>query len=210
MLKKKGSLNLSINAIVVLIMAITMLGLGLGFINSMFGGTTQKLEGMTAGLDQGVKDALAASVDRVSLSATTVDATKGKSTQIFFAVRNDLDAASGTGTFDLTKAAQAIYCDTAIDSSAMEPGRVTDINGVSVINTIDFETFPEVKLDPGESKVMPLLIKPKSSAVSTIYGCHIDVCNPVLGSGAVDPSSNSEMCKNTDSYYTIDFEINVK
>ena len=37
MMSKKGSLNLSINAIVVLILAITMLGLGLGFMKTMFG-----------------------------------------------------------------------------------------------------------------------------------------------------------------------------
>ena len=33
---KKGSLELSINAIVILIMAITMLGLGLGFMKGLF------------------------------------------------------------------------------------------------------------------------------------------------------------------------------
>ena len=43
--RKKASLNLSINAIVVLILAITMLGLGLGFIRSMFKGATSKLAG---------------------------------------------------------------------------------------------------------------------------------------------------------------------
>jgi len=42
---KKASLNLSINAIVVLILAITMLGLGLGFIRTMFKGATGKLSG---------------------------------------------------------------------------------------------------------------------------------------------------------------------
>ena len=43
-LKKRSSLNLSINAIVVLILAITMLGLGLGFIRNVFGSTTENFE----------------------------------------------------------------------------------------------------------------------------------------------------------------------
>ena len=43
--KRKADLNMSINAIVVLILAITMLGLGLGFIRTMFKGATSKLAG---------------------------------------------------------------------------------------------------------------------------------------------------------------------
>ena len=41
---KKGSLNLSINAIVVLILAVTLLSLGLAFITNTFGGATKELE----------------------------------------------------------------------------------------------------------------------------------------------------------------------
>ena len=44
--KKRGSLQLSINAIVILILAITMLGLGLSFIKGIFGGTVEKLKGI--------------------------------------------------------------------------------------------------------------------------------------------------------------------
>lgn len=40
---KKGDLSLSVNAIVILVLAITMLGLGLSFIRTMFGKTTGKL-----------------------------------------------------------------------------------------------------------------------------------------------------------------------
>lgn len=42
-MRRKGDLNLSINAIVVLILAITMLGLGLGFIRNVFGGAAGKV-----------------------------------------------------------------------------------------------------------------------------------------------------------------------
>ena len=43
-MRKKGSLNLSVNAIVILILAITMLGLGLGFVKGMFGKVSGQLE----------------------------------------------------------------------------------------------------------------------------------------------------------------------
>ena len=43
-LKRKGSLQLSINAIVILILAITILGLGLGFIKKQFGALGAQFE----------------------------------------------------------------------------------------------------------------------------------------------------------------------
>lgn len=43
-MNKKGSLELSVNAIVVLILAITMLGLGLGFMKGMFGKVSQNVD----------------------------------------------------------------------------------------------------------------------------------------------------------------------
>ncbi|MBW3012000.1 hypothetical protein KY311_02360, partial [Candidatus Woesearchaeota archaeon] len=42
MMYKKASLSLSINAIVVLILAITMLGLGLAFMRGTFGKVTEQ------------------------------------------------------------------------------------------------------------------------------------------------------------------------
>ena len=44
MRQKKGALNLSINAIVILILAITMLGLGLAFMRNIFGSATKEFE----------------------------------------------------------------------------------------------------------------------------------------------------------------------
>ena len=44
---KKGALELSINAIVILIIAITMLGLGLGFVRGMFGKASGQFEELT-------------------------------------------------------------------------------------------------------------------------------------------------------------------
>lgn len=47
-MKKKGSLSLSINAIVVLIIAITILGLILGFVTKMFGSLETRLVGLAS------------------------------------------------------------------------------------------------------------------------------------------------------------------
>ena len=48
MMNKKGALELSINAIVILIIAITMLGLGLGFVRGMFGKISTQVEEQVA------------------------------------------------------------------------------------------------------------------------------------------------------------------
>ncbi len=51
MKSKKGSLELSINAIVILVLAITLLGLGLTFIRGLFGKATDKLGGFVDAAD---------------------------------------------------------------------------------------------------------------------------------------------------------------
>lgn len=48
MRRKKGSLNISVEAIIILIFAITMLGLGLGFIKGMFAKVSTQLEQQVA------------------------------------------------------------------------------------------------------------------------------------------------------------------
>ncbi len=49
--QRKGSLQLSINAIVVLVMAMVVLGLGLGFIRNLIGQGEDKLGGVMSNLD---------------------------------------------------------------------------------------------------------------------------------------------------------------
>src|SRR3989338_9453323 len=46
--QKKGAIELSVTAIIVLILAIVMLGLGLGFIRGMFGKVSTQLEQQVA------------------------------------------------------------------------------------------------------------------------------------------------------------------
>ncbi len=48
---KKAGLEMSINAIVILVMAMVVLGLGLGFIRGMFGNATAKLENSIGAVD---------------------------------------------------------------------------------------------------------------------------------------------------------------
>lgn len=215
-MRRKGSLNLSINAIVVLIMAITMLGLGLAFINNMFGGTTKKLDTLVSGLDENVKEQLAQSVDRITLTSTTIEVQKGKETKLFFAIRNDLDVPV-RARFDLEN---AVYCDAAIDNTISNDLMLdgsTCTTGCEKISFIDFQTYPDRVLDKGESSVMPLIIKPKSSAKNSVYSCHIDLCVPTDENDPTYPLAMNgpvtKRCTNSatqSSYQQLDFDLIVR
>ncbi|MFP4112168.1 MAG: hypothetical protein ACLFPQ_01200 [Candidatus Woesearchaeota archaeon] len=152
---KKGSLNLSINAIVVLIMAITMLGLGLAFISGTFGGATGKLNKLMAGLSDNEKAELEASADRITMAASTLEVQKGKSEDFFYAIRNDENG-------DLAVAAIEVKCDRSLE-------------GPVGTGDISFSTFVPNILPPADSQVLPLQIKPSSGAKTTNYGCYIKV-----------------------------------
>jgi len=70
-MKKKGSLDLSINAIVILVLAITMLGLGLAFTKGMFSKFSNRL-------DVPVSNVLATKDEQIALSTEDLQITKGK------------------------------------------------------------------------------------------------------------------------------------
>ncbi len=50
-MNKKGDLSLSVNTIVIIVLAITLLGLGLTFIQSLVGGATEELGGFIEDVD---------------------------------------------------------------------------------------------------------------------------------------------------------------
>ena len=98
-MRKKASLNLSINAIVVIILAITMLGLGLGFMRNTFGGVSDQFKTVSEQMKQEMIESLRGSTEGVKLSAYEVSVPRGGESTIYIGVKN-----SGTGdcTHDFT------------------------------------------------------------------------------------------------------------
>ncbi len=88
-LNKKGSLNLSINAIVILILAITMLGLGLAFIRNIFGSATEEFEDIGGEVKKQMIEEMKASDDVVELSRPKVELKAGASTQLYIGFKNE-------------------------------------------------------------------------------------------------------------------------
>ena len=84
-MRKKGSLNLSVNAIVVLILAITMLGLGLGFMKGMFGKVSGKIDAAIDSADLKNPPSLD---DPLTISTKTITINRGGSGDVQVAYLN--------------------------------------------------------------------------------------------------------------------------
>ncbi len=90
---KKAGLNLSINAIVVLILAITMLGLGLSFMRNIFGSATKEFEEVGGTVKKQMIEQMKESDEIFDLSRPRVELKAGEDTQIFIGFKNEATVA---------------------------------------------------------------------------------------------------------------------
>ena len=88
---KKASLELSIRAIVIVILAMTLLGLGFGFIRSMFENITDISEGVTQQIQQQIRDELISGEKRLSFPRDEITLKKGESTILAIGIKNKQD-----------------------------------------------------------------------------------------------------------------------
>ena len=89
--ERHASLSLSINAIVVLIMAITMLGLGLAFMRNTFKSATSSMEGATAEIEKQTIESLKASGKHVGVSQNSLELGPKQKKATILAVTNTED-----------------------------------------------------------------------------------------------------------------------
>ncbi len=87
-MRKKGSLQLSINAIVILILAITLLGLGLGFIKKQFGTVTAKFEEASQDIENEVIDKIRQSGDILTFDKARLVVERGKPITFYAGIKN--------------------------------------------------------------------------------------------------------------------------
>jgi len=92
-MNKNGSLELSVNAIVVLILAITMLGLGLGFMKGMFGKVSQNVD-TAIGQNQLANPPSAS--NPFTLSSNQISLARGAAQTITLAYYNELTSGQVT------------------------------------------------------------------------------------------------------------------
>ena len=85
---KKASLEMSIQAIVIVVLAMTLLGLGLGFIKGMFRNITSTTEDVSEQVRQKVLDDLIQGDKKISFPKSEIIVNKGESTVLTVGIRN--------------------------------------------------------------------------------------------------------------------------
>ena len=88
---KKASLEMSIQAIVIVVLAMTLLGLGLGFIKGMFRNITSTTEDVSEQVRQKVLDDLVQGDKKISFPKTEVTIDKGGSSVLTVGIKNKLN-----------------------------------------------------------------------------------------------------------------------
>ena len=88
---KRASLEISIQAIVIVVLAMTLLGLGLGFIRGMFKNISGTTEDVTEQVRQRVLDDLISGDKKVSFPKTEISIDKGGSDVLTIGIRNKKD-----------------------------------------------------------------------------------------------------------------------
>ena len=167
MFMKKASLNLSVNAIVVLILAITMLGLGLGFMKSTFGGVTEQFEQVSGDLEKQLVEELGSKGLPASFSVYSMDTGKSETKNLFFAVKATV-AGDCEIIWETTGGAGSASC-TSMNGLAGACGtNPPKLRGFSSTGT----------LQVGDTKVMPIKLETAGTTVDTyvlavtVTGCH--------------------------------------
>jgi len=154
---KKGALTLSMNAIVIIILAIVFLGLALAFVTGIFQTIGEEFE---AGFDIVTKqkvEQLRASTKKFDLEAYTVDLRSDSRTIMFMLLRNPIDTAA---TWNITSIPSAI-------------------GAVNMCSFVDI-SYKELITLPGNSDLTPpLLIKTLKTGEegSCAYLMNVDIGN---------------------------------
>jgi len=91
MLNKKASLELSIRAIVIVVLAMTLLGLALGFVRSMFSDIGEIREDVTDQVRQQILNDLVSNDKKLSFPKTEIKIDKGGSEILAAGIRNKED-----------------------------------------------------------------------------------------------------------------------
>ena len=89
---KRASLEISIQAIVIVVLAMTLLGFGLGFIKSVFVGITKTGETLTEQIKTQIQEDLRTGEKKISFPKTEIKLDKGESEVIGIGIYNKKDS----------------------------------------------------------------------------------------------------------------------
>ncbi len=159
-----SALGLSINAIVILILAITMLGLGLTFIRNIFGTATQEFKEVKGAIHKQMIDQMKEENKEIYLSSMIYDIEVGEQKQIYIGFKNTYNEKK---KFTISWARS-----NSLTANNDNCGLDEDENNV----IIEYKQTPTT-VQPGKTVVLPINIKTNSNAEkdSCFYEILVDV-----------------------------------
>jgi hypothetical protein len=168
---KKGDLSLSINAIVILILAITMLGLGLAFMRNIFGKATEEFQEVGGTVKKQMIDQMKESDKIVELSRPKIELKAGETTQIFMGFKNEGGAANSPKYFIINSTSSRIP--TSLGGK--------DNCNLSYTQSQTKQVYLEFKnaqttVQSGEIVVLPINVKSTSDVMSDTCFYELEVC----------------------------------
>ncbi len=161
-MKKRGSLNLSIEAIVIIVIAFVVLGLGLGFVREQFkdiGGTTKTIQEQ---IRQQIIDDLRTGNKKLSFPATKLDLGTNEETVQAIGIKNTEDRKVEVLIGFNVKVGEEFK---AFESQSELSFTVSDN---TVRARIDWDNSPQ-SLKPGETRIIPVTITSPDKTGNYLY-----------------------------------------
>lgn len=161
-MNKKAALQLSINAIVILILAITILGLGLGFIKSQFGALTEQFGAVSAEIKSSLIEKIKESGELLVFNRAEIDAKIGKPEEFYIGIKNTASAKEGSATICFRL---GVKCVRALKPENSCPGGEASLvggvnnDGMAPEFGTWFSMFDEVDIRPGDVGVYPVKLQ---------------------------------------------------
>jgi hypothetical protein len=170
MKNKKGAVELSINTIVILFLALAMLGVGMFMINKLREGfNTVKLKDLNKDMVNLMYEKLQTGPEKLQLDTYEITVKKGAMDELYYGIKNVEDnAEDNTGqVFSIE-----INCPLAIGNPAVPPDQ-----GKNYFNTsTELQYFDHLMpLKTSETAVEKIIIQPSSSKTTTTYSCLMTV-----------------------------------
>src|SRR3989338_2623437 len=156
--QKKGALELSINAIVIIVLAMTLLGLGLGFIRSQFTSIGEIGTGVQEQIKQQILEDLRTGNKKLSFPTSEVHINRRDASVIAMGIKN----------------LESREINFLISIQPIGTLEATEVNFRYQNESSDPSTFYPFILGPAESEVYPIRIETGTSTGTNTYAVRVD------------------------------------
>src|SRR3989338_3648006 len=161
-MNKKGSLELSIQSIVIVVIAFVVLGLGLGFVREQFKDIGSTSKGIQEQIRQQILDDLRTGNKKLSFPATKLDLETGEETVQAIGIKNTEDRAVSLVL------AFKLKVGNDFQPFISQKYLTFNVDGVSGTAKIDWDNSAQ-KLGPGETRIIPVTITAPDKSGNYLY-----------------------------------------